>query len=88
MTRPGPKRKVSDSRLLFEILVSGEGSVFASEIEPNVSLKTTQGVRDRLNNIVDDTEYLSMRKVSGRNLYSLTDEGREMVLEKVRSQID
>lgn len=87
MTRPGPKRTVSDSRLLFEIFVADGGSVFASEIEPEVALSTTQGVRDRLNELLD-TQYLEVRKVSGRNLYSLTDAGQARVLADVREVLE
>jgi predicted transcriptional regulator len=87
MARPGPKRQVSNERLLLELLVSGENSVFASEIEPQVNIELQQ-VRDRLNELVDETPYVSRKKASGRNLYSLTDEGREHILTELRKYVD
>lgn len=88
MARPGPERKVSDDRLLLELFLADSDSVFAKEIQDNVPLETIQGVRDRLNMLVDESEYVTVRKVSGRNLYTLTDEGREYVLSEVRGSVD
>lgn len=88
VTRRGPKEQVSDNRLLLEILLSDENSVFASEVQENVSLETVQGVRDRLNSLCEETEWIEVRKVSGRNLYSLTDNGNAKILQEVRSRFD
>ena len=86
MSKRGPKRKVSDSRLLFEVLVGDQGAVFAAQIAEQVDLKTTQGVRDRLNELADGP-YLDLEKVADRNLYRLTDAGRSEVLSEVRSRL-
>ena len=85
MPRPGPKRKVSDLRLLFEVMVVDDGAVFAAQLDETVPLDSTQGIRDRLNELAADTDMLELQKVGQRNLYRLTDSGRERVLEKVRS---
>lgn len=87
MTRPGPKKKVSDLRLLFELFVSGEHT-FAAEVHDEVGLDAVQSVRDRLNALVEDTGYVEMKKVSGRNLYRLTDAGKAHVLAELRERID
>lgn len=87
MARPGPSKKVSDDRLLMEVFVSDQDVVFADQIKDEVDMETTQGVRDRLNTLCEDTEYLTKETVSGRNLYSLTDEGREHMKEQIRSAI-
>lgn len=87
MPRPGPKRKVSDARLLLELYIAGEYT-FASEIEEDVDLDTVQGVRDRLNKLVEETDHVEVKKVSGRNLYRLTDAGEEYVVEELRQQLD
>jgi predicted transcriptional regulator len=88
MGRPGPKRSVSDNRLLTEIFIHENNSLFASQVKENVDLSTVQGVRDRLNNIVENTDRLEKDTVSGRNLYRLTDEGTLYVRDLIRSSID
>lgn len=87
MPKPGPKRTVSDDRLILELYIAGE-SVFATEIEDHVDLKTVQSVRDRLNQLEQNTEYVKMKKVSNRNLYSLTPSGEEYLLELLRETVD
>lgn len=87
MVRPGPKREVSDLRLMLEIYVADDGAQFATQVQENVPLSTVQGVRDRLNEIVEATEYVEMNKISGRNLYRLTDEGKDYVLSELRHRI-
>jgi hypothetical protein len=88
MNGRGRKRKVSDERLLFEVLVAEGDAVFATEVQGHVALESVQGVRDRLNELVDGSEHLGRRKVSGRNLYSLTAAGRDHVLGVIRDGLD
>lgn len=88
MGSPGPKRQVSDTRLLFEILISEDRSVLAAEIQSNVALGTVQAVRDRLNTLASDTEYVEIKTVSNRNMYRLTGAGRQHVAEAIRSRLD
>jgi predicted transcriptional regulator len=88
MGSPGPKRQVSDTRLLFEILISEDRSVLAAEIQSNVSLGTVQAVRDRLNKLATDTDYVEIKTVSSRNMYRLTGAGRQKVAEAVRDSLD
>lgn len=88
MAKPGPKRKVSNLRLMMELYVAEDGAQFATQVQENVPLSTVQGVRDRLNEIVETTNYIEMSKVSGRNLYRLTDEGKSHVLAELRDRID
>jgi len=88
MGSPGPKRQVSDTRLLFEILISEDRSVLAAEIQSNVALGTVQAVRDRLNTLASDTEYIKIKTVSNRNMYRLTAAGRQHVAAAVRADID
>jgi predicted transcriptional regulator len=88
MAKPGPKPKVSDDRLLLELLVSENRAVFAGQVQENVNLDTIQGVRDRLNDLCNDTPYVVKKEVSGRNLYSLTDEGRDHIVKQLRSLVD
>lgn len=87
MARPGPKRKVSDLRLLFEVFVADRGAVFAAEVQECVELKTTQGVRDRLNELVDGP-FLELETVGNRNLYRLSDEGQKKLFETCRECLD
>jgi len=87
MARPGPKKQVSDLRLLLELFVKGEYAL-AAEVHGRVSLDALQSVRDRLNELEDSTEYVEMKKVSGRNLYRLTDSGEDYVLSEVRARVD
>lgn len=87
MTRRGPKKQVSDLRLLFELHVAGEYT-FASEIQERVALDAVQSVRDRLNTLVDETDFVERKKVSGRNLYRLTDDGESHLLAQLRSRIE
>jgi predicted transcriptional regulator len=88
MGSPGPKRQVSDTRLLFEILISEDRSVLAAEIQSNVSLGTVQAVRDRLNKLATDTDCVEIKTVSSRNMYRLTRAGRKKVAEAVRDSLD
>lgn len=87
MTRPGPKRKVSDLRLLFEVQVADQGAVFAGQVTDLVDLKTTQGVRDRLNELAEGP-FLDVESVGNRNLYRLTDEGRSHLYSEIRRSLD
>lgn len=87
MPRPGPKRKVSDLRLMLELFIQGDGARFAAQIHEQVPLETTQGVRDRLNELVDTTEYVEKNTVSGRNLYRLTDTGEDFLVDELRARI-
>jgi predicted transcriptional regulator len=87
MARPGPEKRVSDLRLLLELGVKDE-FVFAKEIMDEVSLEAVQTVRDRLNELVAQTEYVELKKVSNRNLYRLTESGRQRLLEELRTRLD
>ncbi len=88
MGSPGPKRQVSDTRLLFEILISEDRSVLAAEIQSNVALGTVQAVRDRLNTLASETEYVEIKTVSSRNMYRLTAAGRQRVAVAVRENLE
>jgi len=88
MSSPGPKRKVSDTRLLFELLASKDRSVLAAEVQSNVELSTVQSVRDRLNSLAESTDYVAVKSISNRNMYQLTDAGREKVTTEIRKQLD
>ena len=88
MSSPGPKKQVSDIRLLFEIMASEERSVLAAEIQSNVPLGTVQAVRDRLNELAEESGYLTIKSVSNRNLYRLSDAGKEKVTAEVRKKLD
>lgn len=88
MGKPGPDRDPSNDRLLLELLGIEQQAAFAGQINERVNHKATQSTRDRLNNLVENTEYVTMKKVSGRNLYSLTDEGREHIMNTARSKIN
>jgi len=83
----GPKRQVSDLRLLFELLISDEWT-FATEVQDNVAFETVQATRDRLNTLVDESGHVKRKEVSGRNLYRWTDPGRSHVLEELRSVVE
>jgi len=87
MGNRGPKRQVSDLRLLFELLISDEWT-FATEVQDNVAFETVQATRDRLNTLVDGSGHVKRKEVSGRNLYRLTDAGRSHVLEELRSVVE
>jgi len=87
MGNPGPSPKVSNDRLLFEILVMDSPSVFASQVREQVPYDSTQQVRDRMNDLVDD-ELLKKKEISGRNLYSLSDMGRDRIITAVRPLLD
>lgn len=88
MGSPGPKRQVSDTRLLFEILISEDRSVLAAEIQSNVALGTVQAVRDRLNTLASETEFVELKTVSSRNMYRLTATGRQQVAAAVRENLE
>lgn len=88
MGSPGPKRQVSDTRLLFEILISEDRSVLAAEIQSNVALGTVQAVRDRLNTLASETEFVELKTVSSRNMYRLTAAGRQQVAAAVRENLE
>lgn len=88
MPKPGPKPKVSDDRLLLELLVSENRAVFAGQVQEHVDMDTIQGVRDRLNELCEETPYVVKKEVSGRNLYSLTEEGRDHITTQLRSLVD
>lgn len=87
MANPGPKPKVSDDALLLELMICDDNSVFASEIEPDVDLGLQQ-LRDRLNQLVENTQYVEKKEASGRNLYSLTDAGHSHLLKQMRNHFD
>jgi predicted transcriptional regulator len=87
MPTPGPDREVSDLRLLLELGAKNE-LVFAKEIMDMVPLEAVQTVRDRLNELVAQTEYVELKKVSNRNLYRLTESGRQRLLDELRERID
>lgn len=84
MTR-GRKRKVSDDRLLLELLLHDDPA-FASDIEPAVDLGQQQA-RDRLNKLADG-EYVTKREASGRNLYQLTRAGTGYIASTLRDLVD
>lgn len=88
MGKPGPKRSVSDDLLLAEIFIHENNSLFASQVKEKVDLSTVQGVRDRLNDIIEDTDLLEKDQVSGRNLYRLTNSGEDYVRNLIRSSVD
>jgi len=87
MAKPGPKPTVSDERLLLELYVGRNGGKFASQITENVEMETVQGVRDRLNDLVEATDYVEVNTVSGRNLYRLTDAGEAHLTAELRQCI-
>jgi hypothetical protein len=88
MATPGPKPKVSDFRLLFEVMVVDDGAVFAGQLLETVPLESVQGIRDRLNELADESEWLELEKVGNRNLYRLTEAGRTRLLDEIRSRLD
>lgn len=80
----GRKRKVSDDRLLLELLLH-DGPAFASDIEPHVDLGQQQ-IRDRLNELADG-ELIGKREAAGRNLYELTVAGWDEISSRLRAEI-
>lgn len=87
MPKPGPKPKVSDDRLLLELLLINEPKIMAGQVEPRIDLDIQQ-TRDRLNKLSDETEYVEKRRMSGRNMYDLTDAGRLKMMEILRDCVD
>jgi hypothetical protein len=87
MPQPGPDRQTSDLRLLLELAVKDEYA-FAREITEMVELTSVQTVRDRLNGLVDETDHVEMKKVSGSNVYRLTDAGKGRLLDELRDRLD
>jgi len=86
MAKRGPKPKVSDERLLLELLARDSDATLAREIEPAIDLGLQQ-TRDRLNDLASETEYVSFRKVSNRNLYRLTEPGRDHLIDIMRESL-
>lgn len=87
MGKPGPKPKVSDLRLLLELLAQNSDAILAREIEPFVDVGLQQ-TRDRLNDLVESTDYVEVREVSNRNLYKLTETGRDYLIGELRGDLD
>lgn len=82
----GRKASVSNERLLLEILLNRDRAVFAVEIASNVPV-SKERVRQMLAEL-EEGGYVEKNKISGRNLYRLTDAGFRFLSTELREQID
>jgi len=82
--------KVSDDRILLEFVLNPSPALFPSDISSEVSIGT-EGIRQRLKKLENPDEHPPLvirRDASGRNLYWLTQEGKERVSESLRQLLD
>lgn len=86
MGKTGPDRKVTDERLLLEILINPDPAVFASEIVPHVPY-TRQQVSNRLSEL-EDVDLVYSKRASGRRLWWLTRDGRQGIEKAARRAVD
>jgi len=83
MTRGRPS-KVSDERLLIELLVHPDRAVFTSQISDELPV-SSQTVRDRMNSLANES-LVEIEELDGGNLYRLTDQGLCHIATLLRDQ--
>jgi len=82
----GDSKKVSDDRILLEMLINPDPGVYASEIAEQIEL-TRVGVDTRLKEL-EDENFVHRKEASNRNLWWLTPEGGERVKDAAREAIE
>jgi predicted ArsR family transcriptional regulator len=82
----GRKPSTSETRVLLELLLTPNRAVFTGEIADELPIDTER-VRQIMSDL-DDAGYVETKKVSGRNLYRLTDKGHEKLAEELRELVD
>jgi len=80
----GRKPAASDGRVLAELLIRDSRAVFAVELADELPVGKTR-VRQILSELADDG-LVDIQEISGRNLYRLTDNGRERATAWMRDQ--
>ena len=82
----GDSKKVSDDRILLEMLINPDPGVYASEIAEQVDL-TRPGVDGRLKDL-EDEGLVHRKEASNRNLWWLTPKGGDRVKDAAREAIE
>jgi predicted transcriptional regulator len=82
----GDSKKVSDERILLEMLINPDPGVYASEIAEQVDL-TRPRVDGRLKDL-EDEGLVHLKEASNRNLWWLTPEGGDRVKSAAREAIE
>jgi predicted ArsR family transcriptional regulator len=82
----GRNKKVSDERLLLELLLHEDRAAYSAELSQNVELGK-QSIRDRMNALaaggkVDKTE------LEGLNVYRLSETGKAELQQSLRELVD
>lgn len=86
VTRPGRKEKVSDERILLEILINPDPGVYASELAETTGVTDTT-ISERLKDL-EDEGLVYRKEASNRNLWWLTPRGGDRVRDTAREAID
>ena len=82
----GRNPRASRERVLLELLLRGDRPVFTAEIAEELPVDTAR-VRQIMDDLVDDG-LVTKKSVSNRNLYELTDAGREHLSTALREALD
>jgi len=80
----GRPSKVSDERLLIELLLHPDRAVFTSQISDKLPV-SSQTVRDRMDTLAEQS-WVEIEELDGGNLYRLTDDGLCHVATLLRDQ--
>lgn len=81
----GRKATVTDTQILLEILLNRDRAVFAGEIAAELPV-TSERVRQLLDDL-EDEGYVTISKVSSRNIYRLTRAGHDHLASELRAAI-
>ena len=82
----GRNASASETRVLLEILLGRDRAVFGVEIAEQLPVG-----KERSRQLLSELEskgYVEKSKISGRNLYRLTDSGYEHLAEELREIVD
>lgn len=76
---------VTDTQILLEILLNRDRAVFADEIATELPV-TSERIRQLLDEL-EDNGYVTISKVSSRNIYRLTAPGHDHLASELRSAV-
>jgi Mn-dependent DtxR family transcriptional regulator len=72
---------------MLEIFAIRDRPAFTKELAEELPIKKER-VRQILKRLNEDQDWVEKNKVSGRNLYALTEEGHEHLMEELRACLD
>ena len=84
----GRNPSAPETRVMLEIFaISRDRPAFTNELAEELPIDNER-VRQILKELTEDRGWVEKNKVSGRNLYVLTEEGYEHLMEELRACLD